>query len=135
MTSNSATLFEPHALPALDSAPHVIVRGEGIRVWDSSGQCYLDASSGIACTNLGYTQPRLVDAAAKQMAKLPFYPLFAHRTNDVAQALADDLAEVAPIPMGRTFFANSGAEAVDSAFKLAFQLVDRDLLFAIHILL
>jgi 4-aminobutyrate--pyruvate transaminase len=119
VTSHPATLFEPHALPALDSAPHVIVRGEGIRVWDSAGQCYLDATSGMVCTNLGYTQPRLVDAAAKQMAKLPFYALFGHRTNDVALALADDLAEIAPIPMGRTFFANSGAEAVDTAIKLA----------------
>ena len=119
VTSYSPTLLEPHALPALETAPHVIVRGEGIRVWDSAGQSYLDATSGMLCTNLGYTQPRLVEAAAKQMSKLPFYALFGHRTNDVALALADDLASIAPIPMGRTFFANSGAEAVDSAIKLA----------------
>jgi 4-aminobutyrate---pyruvate transaminase len=71
------------------------------------------------CTNLGYTQPRLVEAAAAQMAILPFYASYAHRTSDVALRLADDLASIAPIPMGRTFFANSGAEAVDSAIKLA----------------
>jgi 4-aminobutyrate---pyruvate transaminase len=53
------------------------------------------------------------------MSRLPFYALYGHRTNDVALALADDLAEIAPIPMGRTFFANSGAEAVDSAIKMA----------------
>ena len=119
VSSHSTTLLEPHALPALKTAPHVIVRGEGIRVWDSAGQSYLDGTSGMLCTNLGYTQPRLVEAAAKQMSRLPFYALYGHRTNDVALALADDLAKIAPIPMGRTFFANSGAEAVDSAIKLA----------------
>ena len=119
MTSLAMTMLEPHALPALETAPHVIVRGEGIRVWDSEGRSYLDGTSGMLCTNLGYTQPRLVAAATKQMSKLPFYALFGHRTNDVALALADDLASISPIPMGRTLFANSGAEAVDSAIKLA----------------
>lgn len=119
MTSLTATMLEPHTPPALETAPHVIVRGEGIRVWDNAGQSYLDATSGMLCTNLGYTQPRLVEAAAKQMAKLPFYQTYADRTNDVVLALADDLASIAPIPMGRTLFANSGAEAVDSAIKLA----------------
>lgn len=73
----------------------------------------------MLCTNLGYSQPRLVRAAARQMAELPFFASFAHRTTDVTLALAEDLARLSPIPMGRTFFANSGAEANDSAFKLA----------------
>lgn len=73
----------------------------------------------MVCTNLGYSQPRLVDAAARQMAVLPFYASYDHRTNNVALALADDLAAMAPIPMGRLLFANSGSEAVDSAIKLA----------------
>jgi 4-aminobutyrate--pyruvate transaminase len=118
-TAYSPTMLEPHTAPAVQTPPHVIVRGEGVRVWDSAGQSYLDAMSGTMCTNLGYSQPRLVKAATQQMAKLPFYVSFAHRTNDVAMALADDLASLAPIPMGRTFFANSGAEAVDTAIKLA----------------
>ena len=103
------TLLEPHASPTLQTAPHVIVRGDGIRVWDSAGNSYVDATSGMLCTNLGYSQPRLVHAAAQQMERLPFCALYGHRTNDVALALADDLASIAPIPMGRTFFANSGA--------------------------
>jgi 4-aminobutyrate---pyruvate transaminase len=117
--SSSPTLLEPHASPTLQTPPHVIMRGDGVRVWDSDGNSYIDATSGVMCTNLGYSQPRLVRAATEQMEKLPFYPLFGHRSNDVALALADDLASIAPIPMGRTFFANSGAEAVDSAIKLA----------------
>ncbi|OBA70068.1 class III aminotransferase [Mycobacterium sp. 1554424.7] len=112
-------MLEPHTPPFLLTRPRVIVRGEGIRVWDSTGKPYLDGTSGMVCTNLGYSQPRLVDAAARQMAVLPFWASYDHRTNNVALALADDLASMAPIPMGRTFFANSGSEAVDSAIKLA----------------
>jgi 4-aminobutyrate---pyruvate transaminase len=119
MAASSVSMFEPHTPPFLDTMPHVIVRGEGVTVWDSTGHEYLDAMSGVVCVNLGYTQPRLVEAAARQMEKLPFYVSMSHRTNDVALALADDLAKLSPIPMGRTFFASSGAEAVDSAIKLS----------------
>ena len=96
----------------------MIVRGEGIRVWDSAGQSYLDGTSGMLCTNLGYTQPLLVEAAAKQMSRLPLYVLDGHRTNDVALALADDCQD-RPNTHGPQLLANSGAEAVDSAIKLA----------------
>ncbi|MDX3854845.1 aspartate aminotransferase family protein [Streptomyces sp. AK02-01A] len=115
----TSTMLEPHTALGLETPPHVIVRGEGITVWDSEDNAYLDGVSGILCTNLGYGEPRLIKAAADQMAKLPFYPSFDHRTTDVSMALADDLAEIAPITMGRTFFANSGSEADDSAFKFA----------------
>jgi 4-aminobutyrate---pyruvate transaminase len=113
------TMLEPHTRPDEPDPPHVIVRGEGVRVWDANGQSYLDAMAGLWCVTLGYGENRLVRAAAEQMARLPFYGSFNHRTNDVALALADDLAAVAPIPMGRTFFANSGSEANDSAIKFA----------------
>ncbi|MFF3753416.1 aminotransferase [Streptomyces sp. NPDC002018] len=119
MSAQPTTMLEPHSPPHLDTEPHVIVRGEGVKVWDSQGRSYLDAVSSILCANLGYSQPRLVRAAADQMAKLPFYASFGHRTTDVSLALADDLARISPLPMGRTFFANSGAEANDSAFKIA----------------
>ncbi|OBG24619.1 class III aminotransferase [Mycobacterium sp. 852002-51057_SCH5723018] len=119
MTPYTATMLEAHTPPSLLTKPHVIVRGEGIRVWDSAGKCYIDGVSGMLCTNLGYTQPRLMAAAARQMATLPFFANYGHRTNDVALALADDIAVIAPFRMGRTFFANSGAEAVESAIKLA----------------
>lgn len=119
MSQSSPTMLEPHTPLNLKTAPHVITRGEGIKVWDSQGNSYLDGVSGILCTNLGYGEPRLIQAATDQMAKLAFYPSFDHRTNDVPLALADDLARIAPITMGRTFFANSGSEANDSAFKFA----------------
>ncbi|MCZ9346738.1 aminotransferase class III-fold pyridoxal phosphate-dependent enzyme, partial [Streptomyces sp. TRM76130] len=58
-------------------------------------------------------------AATEQMARLPFYGSFNHRTNDVALALASDIAGIAPIPMGKVFFGNSGSDANDSAIKFA----------------
>ena len=119
MAPSNVSMLEPHTPPFLTSEPHVIVRGEGVTVWDSAGNEYLDAMSGVLCTNLGYSQPRLVEAAARQMKKLPFYVSMTHRTNDVALALAEDLVRISPIPMGRAFFASSGAEAVDSSIKLS----------------
>jgi 4-aminobutyrate---pyruvate transaminase len=119
MPPHTPTMLEPHTPPFLQTQPHVIVRGQRLTVWDDAGRSYLDATSGMLCTNLGYTQPRLVAAANAQMSTLPFYASYAHRTNNVALALADELAAIAPISMGRTFFANSGAEAADSAIKLA----------------
>ncbi|MGY4652845.1 4-aminobutyrate---pyruvate transaminase [Mycobacterium sp. URHB0021] len=119
MAPSHVSMLEPHTPPFLTTEPHVIVRGEGVTVWDSAGHEYLDAMSGVLCTNLGYSQPRLVEAAARQMKKLPFYVSMTHRTNDVALALAEDLVRVSPIPMGRAFFASSGAEAVDSSIKMS----------------
>ncbi|MET8680903.1 aminotransferase [Streptomyces sp. NPDC004647] len=113
------TMLEPHTPTDALGRPHVITRGEGVSVWDEQGRRYLDALAGLWCVTLGYNEPRLIQAATDQMAKLPFYGSFGHRTNDVALALADDLARIAPLPMGRTFFANSGSEANDSALKFS----------------
>ena len=114
-----SSMLEPHTPLDLATPPHVITRGEGVHVWDAEGRRYLDGVAGLWCVTLGYSEPRLVRAATEQLARLPFYGSFNHRTNDVALALADDLAAIAPLPMGRTFFANSGSEANDSAIKFA----------------
>jgi 4-aminobutyrate--pyruvate transaminase len=114
-----SNLLEPHTRVDVTTPPHVITHGDGVTVWDSEGREYLDGVAGLWCVTLGYSEPRLIKAATDQMSKLPFFGSFNHRTNDVALALADDLAAIAPIPMGRTFFANSGSEANDSAMKFA----------------
>lgn len=118
-TATTPSMLEPHTPFHLDSPAHVITRGEGVRVWDTDGRCFLDAVAGLWCVTLGYSEPRLVRAATEQMSRLPFYGSFDHRTNDVALALSDDLAALSPISMGRVFLANSGSEANDSAVKFA----------------
>jgi 4-aminobutyrate---pyruvate transaminase len=111
-------VLEPHT-PHMTTPPHVIVRGEGVRVWDKDGVEFIDGVSGLWCANLGYGEKRLIDAAVEQFGRLPYYGSFNHRTNDVALALTEDLATLAPMAGCRVFLANSGSEANDSAVKFA----------------
>ena len=62
----------------------IIVRGEGIYVWDSEGKKLLDAMSGLWCVSVGYGRKELADAAYQQMMKLPFYNSFFQTTNEPA---------------------------------------------------
>jgi 4-aminobutyrate--pyruvate transaminase len=98
--------------------PLVITHGEGVYVTDENGKTYLEAMSGLWCVSLGFSQPRLAEAAYRQMMKLPSYHTFAHKANDAGIELAEKLLSMAPAPMSKVFFTNSGSEATDSAVKL-----------------
>jgi len=98
--------------------PLVITQGDGVYVTDENGKTYLEAMSGLWCVSLGFSQPRLAEAAYRQMMKLPSYHTFAHKANDVGIELAEKLLSMAPAPMSKVFFTNSGSEATDSAVKL-----------------
>jgi 4-aminobutyrate--pyruvate transaminase len=96
----------------------VISRGEGIYVFDDKGNRYIEGLSGLFCASLGFSEKRLVDAATRQFHKLPFYHSFNGKTTDVGVTLAEKLVGLAPVPMSKVFFANSGSEANDTAVKL-----------------
>ena len=98
--------------------PLVIVRGDGIFVEDDRGRRYLEAMSGLWCASLGFSNQRLADAGSKALHGLPYYHTFNGRSNPAAIALAAKLLALAPVPMSKVFFANSGSEANDSAVKL-----------------
>jgi adenosylmethionine-8-amino-7-oxononanoate aminotransferase len=98
----------------------MIVRGEGCYIFDEDGKRYLDGISSQFCVNLGYDRPELVEAAAKQMAELPYYTNWG-AAHPRATELAARIAEFGPGDLNRVFFAVSGADAVDSAVKLARQ--------------
>lgn len=98
--------------------PVVVSEGKGIHVYDNSGNEYIEAMAGLWCTALGFGEERLVDAATRQMRKLPFYHLFNNKTHDVAAELAERLIGMMPVPMSKVFFNNSGSEANDTAIKL-----------------
>ncbi|MBI3445457.1 MAG: aminotransferase class III-fold pyridoxal phosphate-dependent enzyme, partial [Magnetospirillum sp.] len=98
--------------------PLVITHGKGVRVFDESGKDYMEGLAGLWCTSLGWGEERLVEAAAAQMRKLPFYHLFSHKTHDPAVELCDRLLAMAPVPMSKVFLAGSGSEANDTAIKL-----------------
>jgi acetylornithine aminotransferase len=94
----------------------VLTRGEGARVWDEQGREYLDLVAGIAVNVLGHAHPAIVDAVTRQVATLGHVSnLYAHPG---VVALAERLVDLAGAP-AKVFFANSGAEANEAAFKLA----------------
>ncbi len=100
------------------NGPIVITRGEGVRVFDDAGRGYIDTVAGLWCASLGFSNERLVEAAAAQMRKLPYYHVFTGKSHEPTIELAEMLLERAPVPMGKVFFANSGSEANDTAIKL-----------------
>jgi len=108
------TDLEAHA----EIGPLVITRGKGVRVWDESGKEYIEAAAGLRCASLGFDNERLVQAAAAQMRKLPFYHAFSAKSHEPLIDLAEMLIDRAPVPMSKAFFANSGSEANDSAIKM-----------------
>jgi 4-aminobutyrate--pyruvate transaminase len=102
--------------------PVVISRGKGVRVWDESGKEYIESVAGLWCAALGFDNERLVQAAANQMRKLPFYHAFTAKSHEPMIDLAEMLIQRAPVPMSKVFFANSGSEANDSAIKMVWYL-------------
>ena len=98
--------------------PLVIERGDGIYVEDNMGNRYLEAMAGLWCASLGFSNVRLAKAGSDALYKLPFYHSFTHRSNPDAIELAERLLKLAPAPMSKVFFANSGSEANDTAVKM-----------------
>ena len=99
----------------------VIVRGEGCTVEDSEGRRYLDALAGLFCVQIGYSHgAEIGQAAADQMAQLPYYPNWSY-AHPRAIELAAEVAGLAPDGLERVFFVSGGADAVETAWKLACQ--------------
>ncbi len=98
--------------------PLVITEGKGIYVYDENGKAYIEGLAGLWCTALGFDEERLVEAAMAEMRKLPYYHSFFHASHDVGIDLAEKLIQMAPVPMSKVFFTNSGSEANDTAVKL-----------------
>ncbi|HKQ44582.1 MAG TPA: aminotransferase [Rhizomicrobium sp.] len=99
------------------TGPLVVERGKGVFVYGSDGKDYLEAMGGLWCTALGWGEEELVEAAAEQMRKLSFAHVFGGKSHEPGIALAEKLKEIAPFPVGKVFFANSGSEANDSQIK------------------
>ena len=111
----SRSTFDQVILPVYAPAQFVPVRGKGSRVWDSQGKEYIDFSGGIAVTALGHCHPALVEALKQQGETL--WHTSNVFTNEPALRLATKLINATFAD--RVFFANSGAEANEAAFKLA----------------
>jgi 4-aminobutyrate--pyruvate transaminase len=123
-TRDVETLVHPYTNLAgfRDSGPLIVERGRGVYVYDTDGKPYLEAMAGLWCTALGYGNEELVEAAATQMRKLSFAHLFSGKSHDPAIELAEKLKEIAPVPISKVFFCNSGSEANDTQVKLIWYL-------------
>ena len=95
----------------------VIVSGKGVRVFDDAGKEYIEAASGMWCASLGFGEEALVEAAAAQMRKLPYYHTLASKSVAPSIELAERLAALVPIPNAKFYFAVSGSEANDFLVK------------------
>ncbi len=104
-----------HIMPTYGRLPVSFAKGEGVWLWDTDGQRYLDALSGIAVCNLGHAHPAVHQAICEQSRQL------IHTSNlygiGPQEKLASRLATLSG--MDNVFFCNSGAEANEAALKIA----------------
>lgn len=101
-----------------EKGPLVIDRGEGIYVYDQSGKQYIEGLAGLWSVAVGFSQPRLREAAAAQMDRLPYYHTFAHKAHEPSIRLAEKLVEMTPENLTRVFYTSSGSEANDTVVKM-----------------
>jgi len=97
--------------------PIVLARGEGARVWDVDGTEYIDCTSGHGVANVGHAHPRLVEAIGRQTRRMVTSPNGFY--SDQRARLLGELVRIAPPGLERAYLCNSGAEAVEAAFKFA----------------
>ncbi|HLY30034.1 MAG TPA: aspartate aminotransferase family protein [Ktedonobacterales bacterium] len=98
--------------------PLVISRAEGANVTTQDGQTFLDCFAGIAVVNAGHRNPEVLDAVRAQLEKLIHCCSYVYYVEPVAD-LAERLAQATPGALQKTFFCNSGAEAIEGAMRLA----------------
>jgi 4-aminobutyrate aminotransferase len=123
---NTAQQYSEYILPvvAKGAEPIVVASASGRTVRDESGREYLDCFSGISVVNAGHNHPRILAAAREQMEKLVHCCSYVYQVPVVAK-LAEKLASITPGKLKKSFFGNSGAEAIEGALRLAKQATGR----------
>lgn len=123
MSPGAATIVQgqrDYLLPAMlhyYAEPLTLTEGAGTRVWDAEGNEYLDMFAGILTTSLGHCHPRITQRVTAQMERLGHVStLYATEPQNEA---ARRLAELTPGDLRRTFFTNSGTEAIETALMMA----------------
>ncbi len=116
-TSIGAT-YDEHVMPIWKSLNVPVKRATGCTLEDFDGNEYLDLFSGISVTNVGHGNDAVVDAAKDQLDEFVHGCSYVHPNEPVA-TLAETIADVTPGDLQKSFFCNSGTEAVEGAVKLA----------------
>jgi L-2,4-diaminobutyrate transaminase len=119
-TLDKRSLF--HAFTALAdherNGPMIIVKGQGVWLEDNQGRRYIDGMAGLWCVNVGYGRLEIADAIHHQAVTLPYFHAFSSWATDTPILLAEKIIEMAPVPMSKVFFGQSGSDANDTQVKL-----------------
>ncbi|WP_306059159.1 aspartate aminotransferase family protein [Natronococcus wangiae] len=113
-----ASAYDDYVMPIWKSLNVPVKRASGCTLEDFEGNEYLDVFSGISVTNVGHGNDAVVDAAKAQLDEFVHGCSYVHPNEPVA-SLAETIADVTPGDLRKTFFCNSGTEAVEGAVKLA----------------
>jgi adenosylmethionine-8-amino-7-oxononanoate aminotransferase len=105
-----------------DEGPLIVERGEGIYVYDTHNKRYIEGNSGLWNIVAGFNNKTLIEAGYEQLCRFPAYHTFFGRNNEPAILLAEQLLSIAPVPMSKVFFTNSGSEANDSVVKMLWMI-------------
>jgi 4-aminobutyrate aminotransferase len=108
----------------------VAARGKGSYIYDVGGDAYLDFAGGIAVNSIGHCHPKVVEAIQKQASELIHTSVITYHTRYIE--LAEKLASITPGNLRSVFLANSGAEAVEGAIKLARYVTQRPAIINFH---
>jgi adenosylmethionine-8-amino-7-oxononanoate aminotransferase len=118
--STTTHFWHPFAdMGAVGEAELVVDRGEGVWVFDTDGNRYLDATASLWYANIGHGRTEVADAVAEQMRRLEAYSTFGDFGNRPANELAERLAALAPMDGARVFLGSGGGDAIESAGKIA----------------
>src|SRR5580765_5407821 len=112
-----AALEERYQLATYKKMPVVAERGEGVWIYTSDGDRYLDLYGGHAVAGTGHCHPHVVKAICEQTEKILFYSNLVY--SDVRARAAEKLVSIAPASLTKAFFCNSGTEANENAMRMA----------------
>jgi putrescine aminotransferase len=113
-----------HLHPFTDTAAlnrkgtRVIKRAEGVYLWDTDDNRFLDGMAGLWCVNVGYGRTEIMQAAFEQMQQLPYYNTFFQTSHPPVIELSARIAELTPDGLNRVFFCSSGSEANDTVVRM-----------------
>ncbi|MGB7336958.1 MAG: aspartate aminotransferase family protein [Salaquimonas sp.] len=96
----------------------IIVRGDGVWLWDSEGNRILDGMAGLWCVNVGHGRQEIVEAVRAQMSELSYYNTFFKTTHEPVIELSEMLAEITPDQFKMAFFGTSGSDGNDTIFRM-----------------
>jgi len=117
-------------IPTYNKLPIALARGEGCYVWDTDGKKYLDFYGGHCVTPLGHCPPRVVKAIQEQTERILFYSNVVY--SPLRAKCAELLASLAPETLKHVYFCNSGAEANETALKLARTFTGKNSILAMN---